>query len=320
MKNLYSKLFIILASLLIVLGSIACNEEDSLLLSDSNTTTDKEALEKMVDADESIQSFELNYNEEETMDYVLGKTSSEIFPIKVGQRMNLIERNLNVIFEGDTAYGTLVKTFEGVLFIVASSDSLNGPIDSLDFDVYEKQFMTTITRQVIFVKVNNTDNPLDNWKINAISLPVGGTLTENIAIESVSVYLPNGDVLTIDSPLEYLLSRGPSLRRMLPTIAKYEAVGVEVNIKSIYEDDDYVTLTHGAIKDVKVRAKKRFTLDESSVTYDGRFYHRTYKGEWVVNQYRGYKHAVINIIPWGVIKDSEAPVESNSWGIPYLVN
>ena len=122
-------------------------------------------------------------------------------------------------------------------------------------------------------------------------------------------------------PLDYYLSRGPSFRRMVPTIAKYETVGIEVNIKSIYEEADYVTLTHGAMKDRKnVRAKKRFTLDESSVTYDGRFYHRTYKGEWIVNQYKGFKHAVINAFPWGVIKDSEAPVETNSWGIPYLVN
>lgn len=321
MKNLNSRIFIIIAAIFLVITSIACNEEDSLLLSESNTISDKEALKKIVDEDESIQSFELNYDEEAAKDYVLGKTSSEIFPVKVGQRMHLVERTINVIFEGDTAYGTVVKTFEGVLFIVASSDSLNGPIDSLNLDVYEKAFTTTITRNVIFEKINNTENPLLNWKISAISLPSGGTLTENIAIESVTVYLPNGEILTIDSPSEYFLSRGPSFRRMVPTIAKYESVTIEVKIKSIYEDADYVTLTHGAIKDRKnLRAKKRFMFDENSESFDGRFYHRTYKGEWIVNQYSGYKHAVINLLPWGVIKDSEAQVETNSWGIPYIVN
>ena len=320
MKNLTSKLLLIIASLFLVIGSIACNEEDSLLLSDTNTLSDKEALEKIADEDESLQSFDLNYDEEEAMDFVLGKTAVEIFPVKVYQRMHLVEKNMNVIFEGDTAYGTLTKTYEGTLFIVASSDSINGTVDSLNLDVYEKPFSTTITRNIIFVKVNNTDNPRDNWKISAISLPVGGTLTENIAIESLTIYLPNGEILTIDAPLDYYLSRGPSFRRMIPTIAKYESVGVEVNIKSIYEEADYVTLTHGAMKDREnVRAKKRFTLDESSVTYDGRFYHRTYKGEWIVNQYKGFKHAVINTFPWGGIKDSEAIIESNSWGIPYLV-
>ncbi len=87
----------------------------------------------------------------------------------------------------------LVKTFEGILFIVASTDPIDGPIDSLDLNVYEKPFTTTITRNLIFVKVNNTDNPRDNWKLSAISLPVGGTPTENIAIESLTIFLPNGE-------------------------------------------------------------------------------------------------------------------------------
>ena len=102
--------------------------------------SDKEALEKIADEDESLQSFDLNYDEEEAMDFVLGKTAVEIFPVKVYQRMHLVEKNMNIVFEGDTAYGTLTKTFEGILFIVASSDPINGPIDSLDLDVYEKPF------------------------------------------------------------------------------------------------------------------------------------------------------------------------------------
>ncbi len=108
---------------------------------------------------------------------------------------------------------------------------------------------------------------------------------------------------------------------MVPILAQYEAVGVEVKIKSIYPEADYVTLTHGALKDRRnIRAKKRFTFDENSEIFEDGYYYRTYKGEWKVNQYKGFKHAVINAFPWGVIKDSEAPVETNSWGIPYLVN
>ena len=321
MKNLNSKLLVLFTLLFFALATIGCNEEESLLMSDSNIETDQQALEKIVDEDESIQSFDINYNEEEAMDFILGKISEEIFPVKVGQRMHLVEKNLNIVFEGDSAYGTLVKTFEGVLFIVASIDPIDGPIDSLDLNVYEKPFTTTITRNLIFVKVNNTDNPRENWKLGAISLPVGGTPTENIAIESLTIFLPNGETLMIDSPLEYFLSRGPSFRPMVPTLAQYEAVGVEVNIKSIYPESDYVTLTHGALKDRRnIRAKKRFTFDENSEIFEDGYYYRTYKGEWVINQYKGFKHAIINAFPWGVIKDSEAPVESNSWGIPYVVN
>ena len=320
MKNLTSRIILLLTVLFFALGSIACNEEDSLLLSDTNPSSDKEALERIIEEDEAIQSFEVNYNEEEAMDFVLGKVATEIFPVKVGQRMKLISKELNVVFEGDTAYGNIVKTFEGVLFIVASTDSLTGRLDSIDLDVYEKPFSTTITRNVVFVKVDDTDDPTKNWKLSSISLPVGGTLTENIAIESLTVYLPDGETLIIDSPLDYYFSRGPSFRRLVPSFGNRESVKVEVNIKSIYEEADYVTLTHGAIKDRKdSRSKRRFTFDETSERNEGGYYYRTYTGEWTINQHRGFKHAIVSAFPWGVIKDSDAAVETVSWGIPYFV-
>jgi len=321
MKNLNSKLALLLASLIFLLSSIACNEEDMLLLPDENIDTDQAALEKIVEEDESISSFDVNYDEEEAMSFILGKTAEEIFPVKIGQRMKLVEKNLNIVFEGDTAYGTLTKTFEGILFIVASSDSITGDIDSLDLDVYEKPFTTTITRNLIFAKIDNSVNPMKNWKIVSVSLAEGGTLTDNIEIESVSIFLPNGETYFIDSPLDYYLSRGPSLRRLLPVLGIFEPVGVEVKIKSAYAEKDFVTLTYGALRDRKNhRAKKRFTYVEGSERFDGEYYYRTYRGDWIVNQAKGFKHAVINAFPWGVIKDSEQPVETNSWGIPYLVN
>ena len=320
MKNLTSKSLSLIISLFLLINLVACNEEDSILLSDNYSESDKEALNKIVEEDETLESFDINYDEEEAMSFVLGKSAVEIFPVKVGQRMKIVERNMNVVFEGDTAYGTLTKTFEGVLFIVASTEPINDETDSLDLDVYEKPFTTTITRNIIFVKVRNTDNPRLNWKISEVSLPVGGTPTENIAIEKVTIHMPNGEIIEIDSPLDYYLSRGSSLRRQIPSFSRLEDVLVEVEIKSIYSVADFVTLTYGAIRsNKKIRAKKRFEFDETSETFDGLYYYRTYKGDWVVNQFKGYKHAIINALPWGVIKDSEAPVESNSWGIPYAV-
>lgn len=324
MKNLKSNLALLLLTFFTLFTLIGCNNEDSILLSDNNTSSDQEILQKIVDEDESLESFDLNYNEEDAMSFVLGKTAEEIFPVKIGQRMKLVEKNLDITIEGDTAYGTLTKTFEGVLFIVASLDSINRNIDSLDLNVYEKPFNTTVSRNLIFVKrdsVAESDSIRHNWKIESVSLPVGGTFTENILIESLTVFLPDGETITIEEPLEYYLSRGPSYRKLVPSISKYESVGLEVTIRSAYEQQDFVTLTHGAHRGRKhLRAKKRFEFVEGSETFDGVYYYRTYRGEWVVNQYKGHKHAVINAFPWGVIKDSEAPVETNSWGIPYYVN
>ncbi len=319
MKNLTTKIAILIASIFFLFNLTACDEENSLLLPDDGANNDQSALEKIVDDDETLQSFDLNYNEEEAMAFILGKTSEEIFPVKLGQRMKLVSKNLDVVFEGDTAYGTLKLDFEGMLFIVASKDSLNHGWDSLDLDVYEKPFQTSITRNLIFTKIDNSDNPLKNWKISAVSLAEGGTLTRNISIEKIVVYLPSGDTLNITDPTSYYLSRGPELRTLIPQLTQFEPVQVEVTITSAYEDADFVTLTYGAIRDRKqARAKKRLQLIDE--TFDGSNYTRVYKGDWIVHQFRGYRHAVINAFPWGVFKDSEAPVETNSWGIPYKVN
>jgi hypothetical protein len=318
MKHLKTLTHLIVILSIMLLGTIACNDENSLTLPEGEITTDQAALEKIVDEDEAIESFEPNYNEDQAMSFVLGKTTSEIFPVRVGQKMRLVEKNLNVVFEGDTAYGTLTKTFDGVLFIVASSDSITGNLDSLDLNVYEKSFTTTVTRKIIFVKKDNTNNPLNNWKISAVSLAEGGTLTDNIAIKSMTIFLPNGESINIEEPNEYFLSRGPSLRRAIPILSKFETVTIQVELQSVYSDKDFVTLTYGALKSNKMkRAKKRFTLKREE--FDGTYYNRLYEADWRIHSSRGFRHAIVNVYPYQVIKDSDAPVESNSWGMPYVV-
>lgn len=307
---------LLIAAIFILFSSIACNEENSLTLPEEEVNSDQTALEKIVELDEAIESFEPNYNEDDAMDFVLGKTATEIFPVRIGQKMRLVEKNLNVVFEGDTAYGTLTKTFDGILFIVASEDSLS--LDSLDLNVYEKPFTTTVTRKIIFVKVDNSDRPLRNWKISAVSLAEGGTLTDNIAIKSMTIFLPNGESIFIEAPNEYFLSRGPSLRTAIPILSKFETVSVQVELQSVYEDADFVTLTYGAVKGREYkRAKKRFELKREE--FDGTFYNRMYEADWTIHNERGFRHAIVNAYPYQVYKDSEARVESNSWGMPYFV-
>ncbi|MCP5061143.1 MAG: hypothetical protein GY936_01600 [Ignavibacteriae bacterium] len=308
---------LLIAAIFILFTSIACNEENSLTLPEEEVNSDQAALEKIVEADEAIESFEPNYNEDDAMSFVLGKTATEIFPVRIGQKMRLVEKDLNIVFEGDSAYGTLTKTFDGILFIVASEDSLS--LDSLDLNVYEKPFTTTITRKLIFVKVDNSDNPLNNWKISSVSLAEGGTLTDNIAIKSMTVFLPNGESIFIEEPNEYFLSRGPSLRTAVPILSKFETVSVQVELQSVYEDADFVTLTYGALKNRNMkRAKKRFELKRED--FDGTFYNRLYEADYQIHSERGFRHAIVNAYPYQVYKDSDAPVESNSWGIPYFVH
>ena len=63
--------------------------------------------------------------------------------------MKLVNRNLNITFEGDTAYGVLTKTFDGTLFIKGSYDPNATNPDTL----IKKVFSATVTRNIVFIKI-----------------------------------------------------------------------------------------------------------------------------------------------------------------------
>ena len=85
--------------------------------------------------------------------------------------MRMVSKTLDITFDGDTAYGLMTKTFEGKLFIAASYE----PFDTLSGNLIDtlvvKDFSTTVTRNIIFEKVNNSASDRLNWRIIAISLP-----------------------------------------------------------------------------------------------------------------------------------------------------
>ncbi|MBL1213172.1 MAG: hypothetical protein HND52_07445 [Ignavibacteriae bacterium] len=324
MKQLNSLFSFSLIALLLFTFLSACSNQDNLT-DPEETQSDIAALKELADADEDLQSFEPNYNEEDAMDFIFPKTAADIYPVRVGQRMRLVSKTLDITFEGDTAYGLLTKTFEGKLFIAASFD----PFDSLSTNLVDtlvvKEFSTTVTRNIIFEKVNNSASEIFNWRIIAISLPEGGTLTENIAITKLTAYLPNGDTLTITSPNDYYLQRasgrfgwfGRKFWHQFPIIRRFDEVTMVVNVQSAYEADDFVTLTYGARRNGYNRAKKRFELVSSE--FDGQYYQKVYQATYTTHQHIGPYHAIINAMPKQVIYDDAAPVEVNTWGFPYFV-
>ena len=318
MKNLKSISTMLISLFLMIFLLIGCNQENSIV-QPNTPTNDKEALQKVVDSDEVIQSFEPNYNEDQAMQFIFGKVSAEIFPVKVGQRMRRINREFNATVEGDSAFGTLKTTFEGMLYIIAAYDSASANPFDTSLTLIQKPFTTTVTRNIIFKKRDSLNSLMNGWKIVAVSLPEGGTLTDNISIKSMTVFLPNGDTLNVTSPNDYYLSRGEKLRHLIPIFDRFEPVKVQVEVSSVYQDPDFVTLTYGGVFKTHGlhRAKRKFEM--VSEEFDGTFYNRVYEGTWRVNQFPGIKHAIVNAFPRLVIFDDQAPVESNSWGMPYIV-
>ena len=168
------------------------------------------------------------------------------------------------------------------------------------------------------VKSKNANRPEKDWRVHSISLTEGGVLTDNIDILKLTIFLPDGEEIVIDSPNDYYLTRTPGMKRQLPSIGRGEDVTLRVEIKSKYEEDDFVTLTWGALRTAKHhRAKRRFKLISSE--FDGEYYNKVYENTWKANFWVGYKHAIINAIPKQVIYNTETEVETSSWGVPYHV-
>ena len=301
--------FLLLGLIVVFFG---CQDEMLIEPADTEPTTDQGALEKIVDEDSALTSFDYNYNEDGLMDF-LGKVDTEIYPFRVGHKMRLVNRTLSIDIQDTIAYGTLTKTFEGILFIAANYDSLGTEPDT----VIQKPFTAVVTRNIIFKKIAHTPYPFRNWIIAAISLPEGGTQSPNIDIMKLTAFLPNGDTIQVDSPNDYYVTWRFGWWRQIPVLHRGESVMLRVELFSAYEEEDFVTLTYGANRFHNHRAKKIFELVSSTPSGNG--WEKVYEQTYTTHQFPGFYHAVINAMPRQVVFDDATPVESEAWGIPYLV-
>lgn len=114
---------------------------------DVSGTSDAQTLQKLAESDSAAASFEPNYNEEQAMNY-LAKTQSEIYPLRVGQKVRLVNQDFTSQITGDSATGTLIKNYEGVLFIAASYSDTSSAPDT----VIQKAFTSSIKINFKFEK------------------------------------------------------------------------------------------------------------------------------------------------------------------------
>lgn len=287
--------------------------QESIVDPNREPATDRDAMLKIAEEDSALQSFEPGYNEDDAMDFGIGKMQGEIYPLRVGHRVRLVNRDFEVDIAGDTAFATLTKTYEGVLLIAAAYDSGAATPDTL----IQKPFTSVITRKLIFVRIDNSPRPVRNWRLAAISLPEGGVLSPNINIKKLTVFLPNGDSIIVESPNEYFLSRSRGWWRHIPSLRPDQDILVRVEIFSAYDEEDFVTLTYGANRMGMHKAKKRFELVSSVQVTGG--YERTFEAGFRTNLLFGFYHAVINSYPKHVIYDDSTPVENEVWGLPYFI-
>lgn len=316
MKTLLS---ILLTSLLLF---TACSNEEQIVTSDSLKTIEEDAIAKLIDEDEAILSFEPNFNEEDIMGF-LGKVEQSVYPVRVGQRMRLTDVSRELDIQGDSAFVSVTKTFEGTLFIAASYDEFTfGDPNAVD-TLLQKSFVSQVKRNIILVKIANTDFPSRNWRIKAISLPEGemspaDNIVPEITINKMTITFEDGNVMEVTDPTEYYLSRMPGLNNQIPVFGRGEEITVNIELQSAYSDTDFVSITWGALYGMPYhRTKRKFDLVSSQ--FDGTNYNKVYQQTFTTHFIPGFRHAIINAMPKQVVYDDSTPVEGNSWGMPYAV-
>ena len=118
--------------------------------------TDREALNQIADEDEALDSFEPNFNESE-LEAIMFKTTEQVYPVGVWRRCTLIEKDLNIVFEGDTAYGAMTRTYDCTFFISANFEETPDTANAVEADtLIEKSYTAVVKHNLVFVKVGDT--------------------------------------------------------------------------------------------------------------------------------------------------------------------
>ncbi len=334
---------IILTTLIFLVAAIACQDQSGI--NDPFQSSDRtvSALKKITDSSPSVNSFTPNYNEGGAMQYS-GMLGKDIYPVRVGQKVKLVSKDLSIVKDSVSATGTLVQHFEGDLEIAGSFQAPTVGMNQRVDTVIHKPFTSTITRYLKYKKMSNTGNDTLDWKITSVSLPFGGTETTNIIISKLIITPAQGtSVITINNPAEYFFTVGKDkdkvddndeednekmeLEHMLQIsgdfklstwFKKDEDLKLRVEVLSQSADPDVLTITYGAMMNGEHRTKYKFDLVSSA--QEGIFYRRVYERSWKMQPYGGRMHAVINALTRSSVYDTNAGVEEKTWGIPYKVN
>ncbi len=238
------KIFFVFAVMTILIFGLYGCDKVGLFETESQSGSLDTALKSITANDPAVQSFEPNFNETTVMS-VVGGLAKEIYPLKIGQNLKMVDSNLDFQANADTAYGYLTQKFEGELLIAASYRKPDSTKTARVDTLIRKPYSTTVTRVIKYVKVGNTGNQSSDWRVIAVSLVSGGTNTANIDIKRITVTFSDGNVYQTTSPNDFFLTMVRGSHHQFPLYDKNSSVTVRVEIVSAYQDDDILTLTQG---------------------------------------------------------------------------
>jgi len=347
MKRQYAFLSLLLLSIIFVAAISSCKDPLDVNDPQFGNNSQSQKFLKIAETSSSVNSFTPNYSEEQAM-ALAGTLGKDLYPVRIGQKMKLVDKNLTLVKDSTTAVGTLVQIFEGTLIIEGSFQQPTIGIRSHVDTTIQKSFSSTITRKIQFKKIANTGNDTLDWKVNAVSLPNGGTTGDDIQIVKISLTTQDGTEVVIEDPNAYFFKVGKDNRghghdddaeddddkdnhgletgsefkehgwgNLLTWYKKNQPVKLTVEILSKSSDPDFLTVTYGAMMNGNTGTKEKFDLVSSTLV--GLSYKKVYERRWYTNSHATRMHAVINALPRSVVYDTETSVEEKTWGIPYRV-
>ena len=249
----------------------------------------------------------------------LSKTSDQINTVRFGRKGQFRFESITIDFSGppngpDTlAVATIIRSFDGNFHVVEKDTSESTPEE---YKIYVKEMENAIVRKAKFRRVNNTDNPLQNWRLFEVSCSEGVSDPTTIQIETVSIEASNMEPITVTEPTEYFMNREEGV----PVFAPGDTVKIfaTLNNTNSYPPEPGTTmLLHFGVDHQMRRARKPFNdegIYPDQVPGDGVF-----SGYWIANYRLGVYHAVFDAIDNGTIFDDTAPYNSTAWGIIYKV-
>lgn len=242
----------------------------------------------------------------------LAKVDTAIAPIAWGRNFTSWAGSKSYDkIDDSTVIATITNVLNGNLWIY-----LKGGV------VVRKPIVVNTLRNVKFVKVTKNDSV--SWRIRYIT-PVLGTTTSSsatISIEDLKFSI-GPDTIDVTSPptSDYLRIGGynqighngihwlsPSPNRILT---------VQATVVSSSPDSDVVVVHHPDFSQSRI-IRERMRLISSTLNSDSTTYTRVYKRSWI-GDYIGRHTVHVTAFTRSSIYDSSAPVTSEGWGVPYIV-
>ena len=261
---------------------------------------------------------------------------------RVARRVLDIDRSFShELVEDTVAIVTMTRTMEVRVWV----EGLIGPDERgvLENVTFYKDFTETAIRKAKFVKVANTGTVEDDWKLVEISLLEGGTSERDFEITKVSIQFGEDRSYEFDNPLDTFMRIGLG-QHDVPVVMlsqfRNQGFQIEITIESTNQEPEILFLRHGGkaagpgdIAGYMRRVMLSPSPDKGEFSESGGVFTRTYVIDW--NQLMHQTHAnaaqrgetirrgrfstVVEAVSYETLYDTEAPAQTNYWGVPFII-